>query len=511
MTVVAPDPMVLDPRLRTMCVMVGPTDGNSTSLLDHSEVVLEVLARFTPTIEIIEPGRYLIPTLGPARYHGGEDALAKQVYDGVVRALDAAGSDPVSGRGPSVVVSVAGGPRMAVLVALGLMGAPGSDLSSRAVLVLDDGADASHIATMSIRRLEHLVTPETLDLFIRLGLTSIGRFADLEVSDVRARFGPEVAEVHRMVNGSEREPSRPHGPDEYLGATEDLEPPLSTVDQIAFVARSMSHDLMERLSSRSLGADAVRIVADTDTDVSIDRVWRVEGGLSVPVITQRVRWQIEGWLRSVRRVAGRSSTDTAGDVGSVSSLCIEPVDVRPYRGTQIGFWGEVDDHDRLVMGGIDRMRGLFGIDAVRVPRPVGGRSPRQSHRLVDIDGNHEVVAPTEPWPGSIPRPHPARVWDRPIPAEVVDAQGKRVGVSGRGVISSPPERLSVEGGPWSRITGWAGPWCVDERWWDPLGHRRKARIQVLVEPVGDPRGTRSTQAHLLTLEVGTWWVEATYD
>ena len=47
----------------------------------------------------------------------------------------------------------------------------------------------------------------------------------------------------------------------------------------------------------------------------------------------------------------------------------------------------------------------------------------------------------------------------------------------------------------------AGPWLTDERWWDALAHRRRARFQVR---------TTDGRAHLLTLESQQWWVEATY-
>jgi protein ImuB len=43
---------------------------------------------------------------------------------------------------------------------------------------------------------------------------------------------------------------------------------------------------------------------------------------------------------------------------------------------------------------------------------------------------------------------------------------------------------------------------VDECWWDPPAHRRRARWQ-LVTAEGD--------AHLAAVESGRWVVEATYD
>jgi len=90
----------------------------------------------------------------------------------------------------------------------------------------------------------------------------------------------------------------------------------------------------------------------------------------------------------------------------------------------------------------------------------------------------------------------------PIPIEVVDATGHPVGVTSRSLLTRAPTRLSIAGGPWEEITSWAGPWTADERWWDPAVHRRRARFQVVVG---------AGCAHLVTLEGGRWWLEATYD
>jgi protein ImuB len=107
-----------------------------------------------------------------------------------------------------------------------------------------------------------------------------------------------------------------------------------------------------------------------------------------------------------------------------------------------------------------------------------------------------------PWPGRIPEPSPAIVHPDPPPAEVRDDQGEQVAVNGRGLLSAPPRRLRVSDGPWASITAWAGPWPVDERWWDRKAHRRLARLQVT---------TGGGTAYLLKLTGGRWWVEATYD
>lgn len=106
-----------------------------------------------------------------------------------------------------------------------------------------------------------------------------------------------------------------------------------------------------------------------------------------------------------------------------------------------------------------------------------------------------------PWPGRIPGPPPVVVPVERAPAEVVDAAGDPVTVSGRGMASAAPARVTWSGGTLV-VEGWAGPWPVEERWWDPAAAARLARIQVTA-----PDGT----ALLLACESGSWWIEATYD
>jgi protein ImuB len=107
-----------------------------------------------------------------------------------------------------------------------------------------------------------------------------------------------------------------------------------------------------------------------------------------------------------------------------------------------------------------------------------------------------------PWPGRLPKPAPALVLTQPLAAVVVDAAGTPVGVSARLELTGDPAGLFIENGRAVEITGWAGPWPVDERWWAPAEARRQARFQVRV---ADGR------AFLLSLAGGHWAVAAIYD
>ncbi|WIN00740.1 DNA polymerase Y family protein [Actinoplanes oblitus] len=107
-----------------------------------------------------------------------------------------------------------------------------------------------------------------------------------------------------------------------------------------------------------------------------------------------------------------------------------------------------------------------------------------------------------PWPGRLPRPSPAMVLPQPLPAVVHDETGLPVGVSARLELTGVPTTLTVDRSAPLPITGWAGPWPVDERWWAPEEARRRARFQMCL---ADGR------ALLLALAAGQWTVEAIYD
>ena len=86
-------------------------------------------------------------------------------------------------------------------------------------------------------------------------------------------------------------------------------------------------------------------------------------------------------------------------------------------------------------------------------------------------------------------------------AVVADEHGRPVAVGGRGELSAPPATLTVASGPVQAIIGWAGPWPLDERWWDESHHRRLARFQVV---------TADGAAHLVAVERQQWRVLASY-
>jgi len=173
----------------------------------------------------------------------------------------------------------------------------------------------------------------------------------------------------------------------------------------------------------------------------------------------------------------------------------------PAPPSQPGFFGGVSEADRRAARSIVRVQERLGVDAVLVGRLRGGRDPSGQSVLVPWGSPEADPGPAgAPWPGRLPPPAPTHVLRVPPRAELVDAEGNAMVVSGRGLLAAPVDRLSVGGGPWEQVVAWAGPWPVTERWWS--ARRRRARLQVV---------TAAGVARLLCTERGRWWVEALYD
>ena len=165
-------------------------------------------------------------------------------------------------------------------------------------------------------------------------------------------------------------------------------------------------------------------------------------------------------------------------------------------------WGDDLVRDRVERAAV-RLQAMLGHESVTHPMLAGGRSPGDRVVLVPFGDVREARLPADrPWPAGIPPPAPATVYPAPLPAQVIDASGAPVTVTGRAVVSASPDALTAGDGPWLAITAWAGPWPVTERWWDSEHASRRARFQLVT---GDGIGW------LAAVEQGRWQIEARYD
>jgi protein ImuB len=419
------------------------------------EPVAEAVEELAPGIEVVQPGLVAVPARGPVGYFQSAEQAAERIVDHI-----------------AVRTNV----EAQVGVADSLFAA--TKAAHRNVIVpLNETAE--FLRPLGVHELD---APELVDLLRRLGLKTLGAFADVPENAVASRFGGPATRQHRLARGLPERPLDKRRPAPELAVSETFDDPVDRIDSAAFAAKILSERLHENLAARSLACTRLGIHARTENDEELHRVWRAAEPLTPRGIADRVRWQLDGWLTRERLTSG------------IRTLTLEPVEVVDGTALQLGLWGH--DDERAVRA-LLHVQGLLGPDSVLTPVIDGGRGPKERVRLVPW-GDERVPSqhPDHPWPGRLTRA-PATLADDPV--ELKGADGEEIGVTGRLELTARPKKLAVKGRT-QEITAWAGPWPVDERWWAPDSHRA-ARIQVQT----------NDQAFLLIRRDQRWFLEGVYD
>ena len=545
--------------------------------------VVSVVEGFCPRVEVLHPGACAIGARGPARYFGGEGALAAKIIEAVA-----------SG-GFACQVGIADGLFAAFLAAEHAQRPRDTRRAQPgAVMRVPPGRTRAFLAPLPVSVLD---SPDLTDLLPRLGIRTLGEFASLPAAEVANRFGTPGVVAHRLARGLGRRPLAPRPPSADLSVGQEFDPPVRLAEPVVFAAKALAERMHNGLAASGLACVRVQVQVVCGNGQEITRLWRHDGLLSALAVAERVRWQLascqapraaptaDGNQTAVRIPvpigAGERTTDDYP--GGITMLRLIPDQLVRDHGQQLGLWGDAVVSDRVARAAV-RVQAMLGHGAVTRPVPAGGRSPAEQVTLVPLgDTNDRVPSPggagnsdrtsgagnpgrtgrtagaggpgrtgrtggaagqgrtggaagqgrpgrtggaagqgrpgrtgdpgrpggmgdpdraARPWPGRIPAPFPATVYPAPLPARIADESGVTVAVSGRGLVSAPPARMSADGAPWLAVTAWTGPWPVTERWWHPRTARRRARFQLVTE---------DGAAWLVAVQDGGWLIEARYD
>ena len=426
------------------------------------EPVLAAIEALTPGVQVLRPGMVAVRARGPARYYGGERpaaiALAGVLDDLGIR---------------DTRVGIADGPFTA-------------ELAARAGAIVPLGGSAGFLAPLPVT----VIGDATLvDLLRRLGILTLGDFAALEARHVLDRFGEGAAWLHTLAGGGDARPIAARTPPAEFDVRIDFEPPLDRVDQVTFGVRTSAERFIDALTAAKLVCTVLRIEVDTENGELSERSWAHPRSFSPGDVVDRVRWQLQG--------AGEVD---AGLRSAITRVRLVPESVDPIGRHEQGLWG--GGPDERVHHGLTRVQSMLGHGAVVQAVVGGGRSLTDRATLVPWgDAAVGTRATTSPWPGRLPSPAPATVFAVPHPVTVLDAADAVVAVDERGALSAPPASL-VAGSSLRRVAAWAGPWTVDERWWDAAGARAAHRFQLVDDAGG---------AWLAVLSPDGWVLEGKYD
>ena len=193
------------------------------------EPVVAVVEGFCPRVEVLRPGACAVGARGPARYFGGEEALARKIIEAV------------ADHGFACQVGVADGLFAAQLAAHAARRA-------RPVVV----APGETPAFLAPHPVSSLGNQELGDLLPRLGLGTLGEFAALSAAEAANRFGAQGEIAHRLARGLDPRPLAPRPPSADLSACVEFDPPACQSEPVAFAAKTLAERMHAGLAARGL-------------------------------------------------------------------------------------------------------------------------------------------------------------------------------------------------------------------------------------------------------------------
>lgn len=438
------------------------------------EPLLAEIEELIPGVAPLRPGLVALPATG--RYWGDEQAMAAVVAERLVRlgVWDC---------------------RFGIADDLFTAEQAARQALRQDSLVVEPGGSARFVGALPVEALgtaylgaEDDGTSDLIGLLRRLGVRTLEGFAALPARDVLARFGPFGARLHQAAGGGGGERLSSRIPPPELACEVGFEPALVTVEAVAFSVRRTVERFVSQLAERQLVCTRVLVEAESEGTLVSSRSWAHPRWFGVAELVERIRWQLGG--------AAAASVQAPVDL-----VRLVPELAEPDAAYAEGLWD--GDAAERVERGVARVQTLLGSEAVMVPVLQGGRSPAARQAQVPWGEKPSGLRPRDlPWPGSIPGPAPARVMAEPWSATVVDAQGRVTYVTERGAVSGEPARFRASPDQeWQQVSCWAGPWPVDESWWEEVG-QRVVRFQI----VG-----ADGRAWLLSNVGSQWFTEAAYE
>lgn len=471
---VKPGLRIREAQLRAPDITLAPHDVDVDAR--EFEPVIAALEERIPGVEALEPGCCAVRSRGPARYYGSETEAARVALAAVF----------------PLVPSVRAGIADTVFAAEQAVRLPRSrDAQTpldEPLTVIPPGQSAAFLAGLPTRVLGD---SELVSLLDRLGIRTLGAFAALPSADVERRFGAAGAVLHARAAGRDPRRVQPRIPPKNFDRVVEFDPALEQTDQVAFGCRMPADELVHALAESGLVATEIRITITGERARLSEREWGHPRYFTPADVVDRVRWQLEG------EKPGTGGLDTA-----VERVHIAPAAVDALCDHEDGLWGGGPD-DR-VHHAMSRVQSLLGHRGVLTATAGGGRLLSERRVLVPWGEAPPVRAhPGAPWPGRMPDPQPATVFEHAQPVSLVDAAGDPARCDERGAFLATPVWFAPDPrAPKRRVTAWAGPWPLVQRWWDADRALRSERVQLV-----DETGT----AWLLLSHAGSWWAEAQYD
>ncbi len=481
---------------RTIAVVFPSWSGHHESEVHayaEFERVVRRVSEVSPLVEVESVGTMVMSARGPTRYFGGEDAVARHL-SGLCRHENI-----------TFGVGIAGS-RFAALAAAHLSESRGRPC------ILDEAVTQGFVDALPVQSVGHIgaVSPDVVGLLRRLGLSTCGAVREVGESALIDRFGAEGRTVWTLVSGGDVRLLSPGAPPSDYAQSQEFEPPLGLATHVVAAVRDTVARMTDSFTAH--GMQCVRLLVECETDhaETSTRVWGDPRGFDTVAVLQRITYQLDGWLVS-------NEADPDAPTSGIVRVRLVPLECREALVVQPVLWGGHEENIERAARAATMALAVHECVAVTVPQWEGGRDitkvyshvPLSMVNLSNTDASQQRVTDgrgvAREWSGAVPRPSPACVFPEPREVHVADEHGNPVSVSGRHELTHRPASVEIEGYHY-RVERVAGPWPVEERWWDTRRRRRHVRVQMLVRT---KRG--EARVFLLSLEHSVWRLLARYD
>jgi protein ImuB len=195
---------------------------------------------------------------GAAHLVGGEQALLDELCERV-QAL-----------GHRAQAAIAAGPRIAQALARfvlnpSLMTNSALVVQRRPFTTVIAGGTPSVLATLPISVLP--LDPDTTGFFLRLGIFNVGALGKLPRAELAPRLGLRAPEVLDLAAGYDPLPLVPYEAPRVLVDQTNFDDPITSVEPLLFVLRSMTSRLASRLEARGEACQAIELQLPLDKSI----------------------------------------------------------------------------------------------------------------------------------------------------------------------------------------------------------------------------------------------------
>lgn len=287
--------------------------------------------------------------------------------------------------------------------------------------------------------LDRLSCPANVrDELDKLGIRTVGAFADLPVEGIEKRFGKETGRLHRMAGGALHIPLQPEHPPPPATRRLLLDHPETAVPRLLAIIERLLPPLLATLAERNelLAEIHVGFRFDRSGD-HLERVRPAAATLDARQLTELIRLRLE----AVRRLPD-----------GVTEVILAGRGVRIRAGQRNLFADRSRRDPRAAERALARIRAGLGESSVRRARLRAGHLPEGSYTWDRLDSLPRPI-PRSVGPGTLVR----RIYDppRPLPSR---QKHEPDGWLLRDLAQGPVIRM-------------LGPYVVSGGWWNRSVHR----------------------------------------